>query len=117
MIETEKAREILKDIFPYTEKTTQYLAVYKSKKGREFALERDRSEAFYIWVEKYDGNIDGICIKNAKNPRQPYSSKQPRNSNLNETNSPRLKVGNKVWYLEISALEALKQVSRWYNEL
>lgn len=115
MLDTETAREEFKAAYPLTERCTQYIARYNSKSGREIALERDRTEAFFVWLEKYDVTLDGIRIKNDKCPGQPYGRTQPRNSNLNEKNAPRLKVGNKVWYLEIENLEALKALISWYD--
>tara|TARA_R110002072_G_scaffold302794_1_gene488769 strand:+ start:6245 stop:6598 length:354 start_codon:yes stop_codon:yes gene_type:complete len=114
MIDTEKAREAFKQAFPFTEVCTQYIARYNTKSGMEIALERDRSDAFYVWLQKYDVEIDGVLVKNQKYPGLPYGRKQTRNSNLNDKNTPKLKFGNKVWYLEISSLEALNKLIDWY---
>jgi hypothetical protein len=114
LVDTESARNEFKAAFPFTEVCTQYIARYNSRSGREIALERDRTEAFFVWLQKYDISIEGVKIKNEKFPGQPYGWKQPRNSNLNDKNAPKLKVGNKVWYLEIENLEALKKVISWY---
>ena len=43
--------------------------------------------------------------------------KQSRNSNLTEKNTPRLKVGNKAYYLKIETLEAFNKVIDWYSEI
>ncbi|MFT5760419.1 MAG: hypothetical protein ACI9LM_005205 [Alteromonadaceae bacterium] len=119
MIDTEKARNELKKAFPFTEVCTKYIAKYNTKSGKEIAIERDRSEAFYVWLQKFDttAGIEGIKIKNEKFPGQPYDRKQTRNSNLNENNSPKLKLGQKVWYLEIENIEALKKLISWYAEI
>ncbi|MGA7799841.1 MAG: hypothetical protein WCC36_03440 [Gammaproteobacteria bacterium] len=116
MINTEEARDVLKEAFPFTEVCTQYIARYKTRSGRELALERDRTESIFVWLEKYGAEIPGVSVKNEKYPGRPYERKQSRNSNLNEKNAPRLKPGNKVWYLEIETLEALRQVAAWYGE-
>lgn len=116
MVDTEKAREEFKKHFPFTEVCTQYIARYKTKSGKEIALERDRSDAFYVWLQKFDKNIEGIQIKNTKFPGQPYDRKQTRNSNLNDKNSPKLKLGNKVWYLKIDSFDALESLINWYAE-
>jgi hypothetical protein len=105
LINTEHAREALKETFPFTEACTQYIARYNTKSGKEIALERERTEAFFVWVQKYDDAIDGVTIKNEKNPGQPYDRKQTRNSKLNDKNTPNLKPGNKAWYLEVSSME------------
>src|SRR5690606_41950880 len=117
MINTEKAREELKKAFPFTEVCTQYIARYNTKSGKEIALERDRSDALYVWLQKFDTQIEGIKVKNQKFPGQPYDRKQSRNSNLNDKNSPKLKEGNKVWYLEIENIEALKELLAWYAKI
>lgn len=114
MINSEQARDVLKETFPFTESCTQYIAKYKTKSGKEIALERERTEAFFVWVQKYNEVIDGVTIKNEKHPGQPYDRKQSRNSNLNDKNTPNLKQGNKVWYLEVSNIEALKKLVGWY---
>lgn len=115
MIYSEKARDELKKAFPFTERCTQYIARYETESGKELALERDRKDAYYVWVQKYDTSIPGIRIKNRSHPGQPYDRKQTRNSNLNDTNTPKLKLGNKVWYLEIEDLDALKNLISWYQ--
>ena len=114
MINQDQARKILKEVFPFTEKCTQYLACYKTKSGKEIALEREREDAFYIWLQNYDAEIDGVVIRNEKFPGQPYERKQRRNSNL-ESNAPNLWVGNRAWYLRIESIEALKQLINWYS--
>ena len=108
-ININKARELLKSIFPFTEMKKEHIAAFKTKKGRELVLELNRKEAFYLWMEKFDVSLGGVSIKNQDYPGLPYERKQPRNSNLNDTNAPRLKKGNKVWYLEIESMEALKK--------
>lgn len=102
-IDTENVHIMLKDMFPFTEAYTQYIAVFRTLNRRELALERDRTEAFYIWLERYDQDIPGVTINNVKHPGQSYGPKQTRNSTLNHKNAPRLKIGNRVWYLEISS--------------
>ncbi len=115
LIDPEKAQGIFKAAFPFTEKTTQKVAVYRNQKGREIAVQRERSESFYVWLEKYDTEIDGISVKNEKHPGQPYDRKQSRSSNLNDTTAPRLKVGNKAWYLQVDGLTELKHLVEWYK--
>jgi len=114
LINTEHAREVLKDAYPFTESCTQYIARYNTKSGKEIALERKRTEAFFVWVQKYNESIDGVSIKNESYPGKPYDRKQSRNSNLNDKNTPNLKQGNRVWYLEISNIDALKNLIDWY---
>lgn len=115
MINTEKAREELKRAFPFTEVSTQYIARYNSKTGKEIAIERERSDAYYLWVQKPNPEMPGVTIRNEKFPGQPYDRKQSRNSNLNDKNAPKLKLGNKVWYLKIEDMSALKEFIDWYS--
>lgn len=117
MIDTDKARDEFKKAFPFTEVCTQYIARYNTKSGTEIALERDRSEALYVWLQKFDTQIDGVKVNNQKFPGQPYDRNQTRNSNLNDKNSPKLKRGNKVWYLEVQDMAALKELIAWYAKV
>jgi hypothetical protein len=114
---TNQAHKILKEKFPFTEVSTQYIAKFESKSGRELALEKERIEGVFLWLQKYNQSIEGVQIKNQKFPGQPYESKQSRNSNLNEKNTPKLKVGRKAFYLQIDNLDALKKVVDWYASL
>lgn len=104
----------MKKAFPHTGRFTQYIASFKTPKGREIAVQRGRTEAYYVWVQRYDTPIAGITIRNTKYPGMPYSKDQPRNSNLNAKNAPKLMVGNKAWYLEVESLGALKKLIAWY---
>ena len=117
MINTEDSRQILKEYFPYTERCTQYIAKYQTKSGKEIALERNRTEAIYIWLQKYSTNIDGVTIQNEKFPGMPYERTQARNSNLNDKNAPQLKVGNKAWYLKVESTNSLRLLLNWYSTL
>ena len=117
MIKTEDAGITLKAAFPFTESCTAYIAGYNTKSGKEIALERDRTDSFFVWVQKYTAEIDGVTIKNEKNPGQPYDRKQTRNSNLNQKNTPNLKLGNKVWYLEVSSMQSLNNLIDWYAKI
>jgi len=114
---SEQAQAVLKNAFPFTETTTQYIARYETKRGKQLALERDRSEGIYLWLQKYDQSISGVEINNSKIPGQPYERNQPRNSNLNEKNAPKLKKGNRAYYLKIDNVAALEKVIAWYSLL
>lgn len=114
---SKQAQNKLKEKFPFTEVTTQYIAKYVTTSGREIALERDRTDAIYLWVQKYDQNLDGVRVNNQKFPGQPYAPKQTRNSNLNEKNTPKLKYGKRAFYLEMDDLSALDRVLDWYSTL
>ena len=115
MTNTEQARELLKRAFPFTEMTTKYIARYNTQSGKELALERERTDALYIWLQKYDADIEGVSIRNEKFPGQPYDRKQTRNSNLNDKNTQKLKLGNKAWYVKVENLSALEALIGWYK--
>lgn len=68
-----------------------------------------------VWVQKYDTDINGVMIQNVKNPGSPYDRKQPRNSNLNDTNAPDLKVGNAAWYLKVDDEAAVSKLVDWFK--
>jgi hypothetical protein len=114
---SEHAQKILKNAFPFTESTTQYIARFATKAGKELAIERERTEAIYLWLQKYDQNIDGVEIKNSKSPGQAYERNQTRNSNLNEKNTPKLKLGNRAYYLKVESLGAFEKVIDWYSKM
>lgn len=115
MVDTESARDVLKQAFPNTEICTQYIASYKTRSGREVALERNRTESIYVWVQRYEAAMPGIRVKNAKHQGLPYERHQSRNSNINDKNAPNLKRGNKVWYLEVSDIATLKSLCAYYE--
>lgn len=117
MIDADNARVEFKRIFPFTEVCTYHIARYRTKYNKEIALERNRTTAYYVWVQRYDVEIPGVSIKNEKYPGRPYESNQSRNSNLNEKNTPKLKKGNTAWYLIVEDLEALKRLISWYDSL
>jgi hypothetical protein len=66
VVDIEKPRKLFKEAFLFTENTTQKMALYSKSKGKEIALQRGRSLAFYIWLENYDTTIEGVSIKNEK---------------------------------------------------
>ena len=113
-IDSERAIAEMKTAFPHTGKFTQSIACFQTPKGREIAVQRRRTDACYVWVQRYDTSIAGITVRNTKTPGMPYSKDQPRSSNLNAKNAPKLMKGNKAWYLEIESLGALKKLIAWY---
>jgi hypothetical protein len=114
-MKSEAAFEVLKRHFPHTGKLTDKIACFASDSGREIALERKRATDIFVWVESYGGGIEGVTIRNIKNPGFPYASSQSRNSNLNGYTAPNLKKGNRVWYLAIDSIPTLEQFLDWYS--
>jgi hypothetical protein len=105
---------MLRAELPGTENSTKYISCFSDRSGRQIAIEKKRTTGIYVWVEKYDSEIDGAEVRNRSTPGMPYSGNQSRNSNLNDKTASRLKVGNKVWYLKIDSLEAFKQFFNGY---
>ena len=96
---------------------TKYLSFFKTKVGKSFAIENEPKGEARIWLEYSDTNyesIDGVSINNRKNPGMHYSETQTRNSNLNPTNAPTLRVGKKVWNLRLRELAAFMSVMESY---
>jgi hypothetical protein len=114
MTESELVLKMLRAELPGTENSTKYISCFSDRSGRQIAIEKKRTTGIYVWVEKYDSEIDGAEVRNRSTPGMPYSGNQSRNSNLNDKTASRLKVGNKVWYLKIDSLEAFKQFFNGY---
>ena len=117
--ETKKAQEaesILKQAIKPTAAPTKYIAGFRTERGRELALERNRNTAIYLWAEIQNPDIKGIKVMNQANPGMPYSANQPRNSNLNNKNAPRLKEGKEVYYLKIDDAAVLRAFVDWYRK-
>lgn len=114
-VDSKEAEKLLRKLLTPYNLPTQYIATFRTKSGREIALERDRTEAFFVWVQKYTVDLDGVTIQNEKFLEQPYLATQSRNSNLNERNTPKLKFGKKAWYLKVDTIDALASVIDWYR--
>lgn len=91
------------------------IATFRTPNGRHLALSRDLKSSIKVWVEGFPKEgMPGVSIDNTKNPGQPYSSTQPRSSNINFAGS-RLAVGNQVYYLHVETLGALERLGSWYS--
>ena len=114
MTESELVLKMLREKLPGTENSTKYISCFSDRSGRQLAIEKERTTGIYLWVEKYDSEVDGVQVKNRNTPGMPYNVNQSRNSNLNDKTASRLKVGNKVWYLKIDSFESFKQFFNGY---
>ena len=112
---THIAETLLKAPFKFTAKPTKYIAGFSTSTSLQLALERNRKGNVYLWVEKHNPGLPGVKIKNAEYLGKPYKAGQPRNSNLNGKNAPRLRVDRKAWYLEFSDFPSFKAFSDWYK--
>ena len=113
-VDSQDAEKLLKKRLMYSNTPTDYIATFRTASGREIALERERTEGFFVWLHKYTTEINGIDVENEKYPGKPYTANQGRNSTLNEKNTPKLKPGKKVWYLKVDNIEALENLIDWY---
>ncbi len=114
-ISIKDAEELLRKRYCTAIQSTDYILAFRTSRGRELALERERSDSYFLWLQKYNQDFDGVSIRNLHGGDGPYSASQTRNSNLNTTKTPKLGIGNRVWYLEIDSLEALDNVLSWYE--
>jgi hypothetical protein len=94
-----------------------YGAAFRTVRGRELSLQRERQDAIYLWAECFDSAaFPSIEVRNRSNPGQPYGEDQPRPSNLNAKRAPRLMRGNVAYYLRISSLADLNAFFDWYEK-
>jgi hypothetical protein len=117
MVDSKEAETLLRKILSPYNNPIDYIASYRTSSGRELALERQRTEGFYVWVQKYTTKINGITIQNREYPGLPYEASQTREANLNEKNAPKLMFGKKAWYLKADNIEALENLIDWYKTL
>ncbi len=108
------AESVLLKQFARLREPTKYIATFRTNAGRHMALTRQTKNDIYVWTECHVTDIDGVAIKNRDFPGLPYSSGQPRSSNLTNASS-RLGVGNQAYYLRCDTLGALERFARWYG--
>lgn len=106
-----QAESILAERLYKIENPTKYIAGFKTRLGREIALERQRS-SIYCWSEAV--SLTGL-ENSSISPIRTYASQKTRNSNLNSKNCPRLQVGRPVYYWKFDEIEELELFLNWYN--
>jgi len=88
---------------------THYIAGFRTRQGRELALERER-DGIYCWSE-------AVSLADAPaSPERHYPAEKSRNSNLNGKNCPRLRVGHAVHYWIFDRLDQFEAFLRWYAQ-
>lgn len=108
------AEDFLFTQFARLRPANKYIATFRTPNGRHLALSRDLKTSIKVWVEGFPkAGLPGVLIDNTKFPGKPYSSGQPRNSNINFAGS-RLAVGNDAYYLHVETLGALERLAKWY---
>ena len=111
-----QAEAILLKQFARLREPTKYIAVFRTRTGRHIALTRQTKNDIYIWAECGPQTMDGILVKNRDFPGQPYSTNQPRSSNLSNA-SKTLGVGNSAYYLKCDTLGAIERFAQWYDSM
>lgn len=90
-------------------KPTRYIAGFRTPRGRELALERERKTGVFLWAEDVTSGVPARFME----MHEHYNAHAPRNSNLNSKNAPRLQLGNPASYWRLSP-ELLPDFLDWY---
>ncbi len=119
MYDTKEAEAMLSSIFPVTGKAVEYIAPYKTKSGKEIALERKKRKSddmpYYIWMQHEPPKLDGLSIRNQANPGRPYDKNQHRTTGLSGQTAPSLMNGKKAYYVMVEDLDALRDLAISYE--
>lgn len=85
---------------------TKYIRAFRTRRGRELALERER-DGIYLWTEQAEDRPSDLPAP------EPYDAKRSRNSNLKST-TQRLGPGRPVWYWRLDEIGELERLCNWY---
>lgn len=120
MGDTKKAEDMLSIVLSKTCGKVQYIASYETHGGKQFALERKtrRSEGlpYYVWMQHLPPHIDGVEIRNLKNPGSPYGKNQPRTAGLSGATSPSLMTGKVAFYIKVRDIDILRELAERYEK-
>lgn len=105
----ELATTVLTKHFESTGNVTKYIYAFRTRRGRELALERER-DGIYVWTEQAPDRPLVLPAPEA------YGPKRPRNSNL-KCNAKRLTVGSPAWYWRLGTAQELEQLCVWYSRV
>ena len=89
------------------------MASFRTAKGRQLGLAKERSTAIFLWAEGFDPSISGVEINNRTRPGLPYAPDQTRSTAVN-TQCSQLKFGNRAYYLRCESTGALERFLDWY---
>jgi hypothetical protein len=92
---------------------TVKMASFRTAKGRQLGLAKERSTAIFLWVEGFNPSISGVEINNRKRPGLPYAPDQTRSSAV-KTQCSQLKFGKRAFYLRCESTGALERFLDWY---
>jgi hypothetical protein len=90
-------------------KASKYIDAFRTSKGLELAIERNRQHIF-VWTELISGMTSILPFS----PLRIYSANDGRNSNLNQLRSPRLQKGRPACYWRLENTEQLQQLLKAY---
>ncbi|MFC6805144.1 DUF262 domain-containing protein [Methylophaga thalassica] len=107
--EVADAEQLLGNVFTLITEPTKYVAGYRAPNGLELALMRT-TKSLTVWTEQVDG-YDAIGLVPEKN----YSSLEPRNSNLNRKNTPKLRLGFPAMVWKLESVDELMDLINWYS--
>lgn len=106
---TDTAEKMLASRFERTKAPTKYISGFRTRKGRELALQRARKNIVPVWVECIDTQLHhGLdCTY--------YEPNKSRSSNL-KANAQKLAQGKKAWYVTFEDSASLEQFLDWYQQ-
>jgi hypothetical protein len=105
-----EAESILDSFFDRISIPSKYIAGFRTQNGLELALERT-AKKITLWTENAGSYKDQDFV-----PSKTYEEKDPRNSNLNRKNSPRLRLGFSVINWKLEDIDQLMDFVNWYSQ-
>jgi 5-methylcytosine-specific restriction protein B len=87
----------------------EYISAFVLPNGKQLAVQLKRKIAS-IWLEQYDGNIDGVDLV------KHYMAAEGRDANLNTNRGNRLGTGNEADYVKVKSVKALQELVTWYSD-
>ena len=109
-----QAEALLNKQFAPLREPSKYIATFRTAKGRHLGLTRSAKDDIFVWTECHEAAMPGVTVRNVKFPGQPYAADQVRSSNIT-TQSNRLGLGNRAYYLKCESLGTLERLARWYD--
>lgn len=104
---TEAAKVFLDARYPDEGTSTQYIAAYTTKQGRQLALSITLKNEVKLYLSSRPPGIPEGRVEN-------YPPGRSRNSNL-EANAPTLARSHQAFYVQVKTLGELSQLCDWYE--
>lgn len=102
----QQAEATLSSLFDPIGSTTKYIQAFRTRRGRELAIERSR-DGIYLWTEQADDRPPTLPMP------EPYPAGRSRNSNL-APNAKRLAPERPVYYWRLESTQELLELCTWY---